>query len=181
LTKLTQSLIIEGKIKKKVKVMRRIHNQKGFTLIEILVVIGILAILLAIVLIAINPQQQFRQANNTQRRSDVNAVLNAVTSYAAQHKGQLPAGITSSPLTISSGGAVSDVDLCTALVPTYIADLPLDPTDGTEMPAASICTDASADYDTGYTIKSAAGNRVTVAAPSAEDENGSPVTISVTR
>lgn len=160
--------------------MQRIRNQKGFTLIEILVVIGILAILLAIVLIAINPQQQFRQANNTQRRSDVNALLNAVSAYAAQHKGQLPTGITSTALTISSGGTPTDVDLCTQLVPTYIADLPLDPTAGTETPAGSVCTDASAEYDTGYTIKST-GTRVTVDAPSAEDENGSPVTISVTR
>ena len=160
--------------------MWRIRKQKGFTLIEILVVIGILAILLAIVLIAINPQQQFRQANNTQRRSDVNAILNAVSSYAAQHKGQLPAGITSTAQPIGSA-ATGEVDLCLDLVPTYIADLPIDPVDGSETPAGSVCTDASAEYETGYTIKSAAGNRVTVDAPGAEDENGSPVTISVTR
>lgn len=162
--------------------MWRIRKQKGFTLIEILVVIGILAILLAIVLIAINPQQQFRQANNTQRRSDVNAILSAVSAYAAQHKGQLPTGITATALNISSGGTpTTDVDLCTTLVPDYIADLPLDPVDGSDTPAGSICTDASAEYDTGYTIKSSAGNRVTVAAPGAEEENGAPVTISVTR
>ena len=47
--------------------------KKGFTLIELLVVIGILAVLLTIVLIAINPGRQFAQANNTKRRSDVNA------------------------------------------------------------------------------------------------------------
>ena len=47
------------------------HHSKvkqGFTLIELLVVIGILTVLLAIVLIAINPGKQFSQANNTQRR-----------------------------------------------------------------------------------------------------------------
>ncbi len=51
--------------------------QKGFTLIELLVVIGILAILLAIVLIAINPARQFAQANDTKRESDVHTILNA--------------------------------------------------------------------------------------------------------
>ena len=67
--------------------------QKGFTLIELLVVIGILAVLLAITLIAINPAKQFAQANNTQRSSDVNAILNAINQYMADNKGVLPAGI----------------------------------------------------------------------------------------
>jgi prepilin-type N-terminal cleavage/methylation domain-containing protein len=52
--------------------------RKGFTLIELVVVIGILAVLLTIVLVAINPARQFKQANDTKRRSDVNAILNAV-------------------------------------------------------------------------------------------------------
>ena len=63
-------------------VIRRLKNdkkpQKGFTLIEILVVIGIIAILAAIVIIAINPSRQFAQAHNTQRISGVTAILNAV-------------------------------------------------------------------------------------------------------
>ena len=70
-----------------------IKNVKGFTLIELLVVIGILAILLSIVLIAINPARQFGQANNTRRRSEVTQILNAIGAYAADNKGQLPAGI----------------------------------------------------------------------------------------
>lgn len=154
------------------------QKQKGFTLIEILVVIGILAILLAIVLVAINPQQQFQKANNTQRSSDVAAILDAVTAYAAQNKGALPAGITSTAKTISSAGGVTEIDLCTILVPTYIADLPIDPTVGTETPAGSVCTAVGAEYNTGYTIESAAGNRVTVTAP---DTEGGGADISVTR
>lgn len=154
------------------------QKQKGFTLIEILVVIGILAILLAIVLVAINPQQQFEKANNTQRSSDVAAILDAVTAYAADHKGDLPDGITTSALNIGSGGS-PDLDLCADLVPDYIADLPIDPTDGTETPPGSICTAANAEYDTGYTIQqSTSGNRITVTAPSTE---GTGPDISVTR
>jgi prepilin-type N-terminal cleavage/methylation domain-containing protein len=152
------------------------RRQKGFTLIELLIVIGILAVLLAIVLIAINPQENFRQANNTQRRSDVNAILNAIHQYSSQNKGALPGTITASPQIVASTGA-GTINLCADLVPTYIADLPLDPSTGTESPANSICTDAAATYSTGYTVqKSTAGNRITVAAPGAEGE-----TISVTR
>lgn len=152
--------------------------RKAFTLIELLVVIGILAILLAIVLVAINPARQFSQANNTQRSSDVNTILNAVHQFAADNNGTLPAGIDTTVRTITNAGGAADVDLCADLVPTYVADLPLDPQDGTENPAASVCTDANADYNTGYTIvSSATDNRVTVAAPGAELS----ATITVTR
>src|SRR3982751_6623312 len=98
----------------------RLEMQKGFTLIELLVVIGILAVLLAITLIAINPARQFSQANNTKRRSDVNAILNAVHQYAADNHGTLPAGITTTLQDVSSVAA----NICAAVVPTYIAALP---------------------------------------------------------
>ena len=52
---------------------------RGFTLIEILVVIGMLAILTTVVLVAVNPLRQFAQARNSQRQSNVAAILNAVT------------------------------------------------------------------------------------------------------
>ncbi|MBU2632269.1 type II secretion system GspH family protein [Patescibacteria group bacterium] len=134
--------------------------QRGFTLIELLIVIGILAILLAITLIAINPQRQFQMANDTQRKSDVNAVLNAISQYVTEHNGQLPAGITATSSAISAAGA----DLCTTLAPTYIADLPVDPIAGVKADATKPCTDAANNaYVTGYTV-SANNNRVTVSA-----------------
>lgn len=140
-------------------------QKSGFTLIELLVVIGILTILLAIVLIAINPARQFKQANDTQRRSDVNAILNAIHQYAADWNGTLPSAITTTVQTISNTGA----DICSDLVTTYIAKLPVDPTVG----SYTDCT----TYDTGYTVvKSSTNDRVTVAAPNAELG-----TISVTR
>lgn len=152
--------------------------QAGFTLIELLIVVGILAVLLSITLVALNPARQFSQANNTQRRSDVNAILSAIHQYAADNSGSLPSGITTTVKTITSTAGATNVDLCATLVPTYIADLPIDPTTGTESPAASICTDVGATYGTGYTVvTSASSNRVTVAAPSAEISE----TISVTR
>jgi competence protein ComGC len=149
--------------------MKLLKNNKGFTLIELLIVIGILTILLAITLVAINPARQFSQANNTQRQSNVNAILNAVHEYSADHKGSLPTGINSTVKTITSTSGATNVDLCALLAPTYIADLPVDPTAGTKSPANSLCTDSGATYSTGYTIvATGSGNRVTIAAPSAE-------------
>jgi prepilin-type N-terminal cleavage/methylation domain-containing protein len=153
-------------------------DKKGFTLIELLIVIGILAILLAITIVALNPRQNFQQANNTQRQSDVNAILNAVNQYSAANNGQLPAGITTTAKTLTSTAGAGNIDLCATLVPTYLADLPIDPTAGTESPSGSICTAGGATYNANYTIVvSATGNRITVAAPSAELS----ATISVTR
>jgi type IV pilus assembly protein PilA len=142
-------------------------TQKGFTLIELLVVIGILAILLAITLVALNPRRNFQQANDTQRQSDVNAILNAINQYAANNHGQLPAGIDTTLRTITSTAGPANVNLCSALVPVYIADLPIDPVNGTESPAGSVCTTALATYNTGYKViatDTANGDRVTVSA-----------------
>jgi len=153
-------------------------RQKGFTLIELLVVIGILTVLLAITIVALNPSNNFKQANNTQRQSDVNAILNAINQYSVANNGNLPAGITTTAKNITSTAGATNVNLCSALVPTYIADLPFDPSTGSESPANSICTDGGATYDSKYSVSaSATGGRVTVTAPSAE----LGVTISVTR
>ena len=140
-------------------------NQKGFTLIELLVVIGILAVLLAITLIAINPARQFAQANNTKRRSDVNAILNAVNQYMADNRGNLPAGITETEAPIS--GAVGGANICAAIVPLYVAALPVDPQ--TNNGAAVTEAECATAYDTGYTIvKNVPNNRITVTATTIE-------------
>jgi prepilin-type N-terminal cleavage/methylation domain-containing protein len=137
----------------------------GFTLIELLVVIGILAVLLAIVLIAINPARQFSQANNTQRASNVNAILNAIDQYAADNHGSLPGTIPDTATVIGNG--VGQVDLCASLVTQYLAALPVDPLTNNGTPVTE--TDCANPYNTNYTVfKSATNNRVTVAAPAAE-------------
>jgi prepilin-type N-terminal cleavage/methylation domain-containing protein len=141
--------------------------QSGFTLIELLVVIGILAVLLAITLIAINPAKQFSQANNTKRRSDVSAILNAVNQYMSDNKGALPAGIPVAPAAAAEvSNAAGGADLCAVLVPEYIAALPVDPLTNTGEPITD-CTIVG--YQTGYEIQqSSANNRITVFAPDAE-------------
>jgi prepilin-type N-terminal cleavage/methylation domain-containing protein len=139
-------------------------ESEGFTLVELLVVIGILTILLSIALIAINPLRQFKQADNTRRRSDILAILNAITEYAADNSGSLPGilgSVTGSAETIASDTSAGNIDFCTNIVPTYIAAMPYDPDSGNWTSCSS--------YDTGYTVVvSESDNRVTVNAPDAE-------------
>lgn len=137
--------------------------RQGFTLIELLVVIGILAVLLAIVLIAINPARQFAQANDTQRASDVNTILNGISQWMVDNNGTVPTGIGATPAVVGSDTTNGQIDLCAILVPDYIADLPLDPQTGAENPANSRCDEVGATYNTGYSVSEENG-RVTVTA-----------------
>ena len=152
-------------------------DSKGFTLIELLVVIGILGILLAIVLIAINPARQFAQANNTARRSDVNTLLNAIHQYAADNKGLLPANMPAKGAAAVLIEGTAGADICAAVSPTYVAQLPTDPS--LNLPAVADCTVKT--YNTGYSVSVDASGRVTVSAPSAEAVGGTTPVISVTR
>ncbi len=95
-------------------------KQGGFTLIELLIVIGIIAILAAGIIIAINPGAQFEAARNSTRWSHMNAIANAVYSYAVDNNGDFPACVTEGP---------TSVDNC-ALAPTYISAIPEDPQGG---------------------------------------------------
>jgi len=133
------------------------NSKSGFTLIEMLIGIGILAIISAIVIIAINPGQQFAQARDTQRQNDVKAILDAVQENLISNKGifkcpgqSLPAHNTP----ISSAG----LDICDCLVPLYIAALPINPSLGN-----SYITDCNADYNSVYVIRQdAISSRITV-------------------
>lgn len=140
---------------------------KGFTLIEILIVMGVLLTLFSIITIVIDPAKQFGKANNTKRRSDIAVILNAVGAYTADNKGALPAGIATTAATITD--SVGGANICALIVPKFIPALPPDPS--LKIPDITTCT----SYNTGYTILKDANNRVTVAAPS--QENGEIISI----
>ena len=144
-------------------------HKKGFTLIEILIVIGLIAILATVVLVALNPARQFAQARNSQRISNVNTILNAIGQNIADNKGVFscsgsPYTIAPSPTDMKSGAANADLAPC--LVPIYISSIPIEPIAST----SPVCTPSSvAPYETCYSVsRDTITGRVTVSAPNAE-------------
>ena len=55
--------------------------KKGFTLLELLIVIGILAILATVLFAVINPAELLRRARDTQRLSDLDALRSAISLF----------------------------------------------------------------------------------------------------
>jgi prepilin-type N-terminal cleavage/methylation domain-containing protein len=71
-------------------------NQKGFTIIEVLIVLAIAGLIMLIVFLAIPALQ--RNARNTRRRSDASHMAGLMSEYVANHNGSLPtAGFGTSP------------------------------------------------------------------------------------
>jgi prepilin-type N-terminal cleavage/methylation domain-containing protein len=85
---------------------------KGFTLMELLVVIGLLAILALAVLLAIKPKTQIDKAHDSRRKSDLRMLQTALEDYYNDHN-RYPADLNE-------------------LAPDYLAKIPTDPATQTD-------------------------------------------------
>ena len=143
--------------------------RRGFTLLEILLVVAAIGILAGIVIIAVNPGKQLGDTRNAQRRTDVNTILNAVYQYSIDNNGNLPTSITVTPTEICMTDAVSCSGLIDLSVLTadeeYLTSIPTDPS--SNCTANGVC----------YQISKSANGRVTISAPDAEQD----AVITVTR
>lgn len=142
------------------------RKQQGFTLIEILVVVALIAILAAVTIVAMNPAKNFADTRDSTRSSDVNTILNAITQYTSEEGHSLEDLETAGAETISTNCATPTCMGTDAaclnitadagpIVDEYIAQFPQDPTEGT-------------DANIGYTICKTTSGRVQIDAPNVE-------------
>lgn len=137
----------------------RNKNLKGFTLIEILIVIGLIAILAAITIIALNPASNFASARNSERQSEMAQMANAIDRWViggGTLSGLNPTTCNANPVTNPTGKPINSAlgVPFTTIFPGGDSTIPVDP--GSSQPYV-ICGSSSS-----YTLMAPAtdGTRV---------------------
>lgn len=134
---------------------------KAFTLIELLIVIGIISILSSGVIIAVNPSRQFKLARDSKRTTDINAILNAIGQNMSENMGIFTCGentpdFPASDLSIGTSG----FDLSSCLVPNFLSKIPIDPN------KEGVYFNSDSDYKSGYSIAVDSNGRINIKADS---------------
>ena len=144
----------------------------GFTLIELIIVIAIIAILAGAIFVAIDPARRLHESRNARRSNDISTILEALKTYQADHEGDLLAsvssmtagnyyqiGVDNSGCNRTCAGPTTQsacVDL-SGIGSDYLAKVPFDPKEGSE-------------ENTGYAITKDSNGTLTLLACDGEGE-----------
>jgi prepilin-type N-terminal cleavage/methylation domain-containing protein len=129
--------------------MKTKNINKGFTLIEVLLVITLIGVLLTIGLVSFNTEARFIEVRNDTRRNHIQSLESAVNQYKLQ-EGSYPTGLDRTYQEICDPAATDCTgffDLKAFLVPKYLQAIPRDPkdTDNTGGSGYEIAVDESSN------------------------------------
>lgn len=96
-------LLPRGSLRSIITLMNTSHRQRGFTLLELLIVIGIIAILSVILVIVINPAETLRKSRDAQRISDLATMKTAIGIYTTSTTSPQLAGTANTACKTGSG------------------------------------------------------------------------------
>ncbi len=125
--------------------------KKGFTLVELLVVVAILGILAAILILAINPAEAQRKSRDATRLSDMATVRESIDLAVAE--GMVLPGTSVAPFTGVSTGSrdtTSTGNWVGTDVSKYLSVLPIDPRQNAT--DATLLTDATTTVAAGSMV-----------------------------
>jgi len=84
---------------------KKLKDQKGFTIIEVLIVLAIAALILLIVFLAVPALQ--RSARNNSRKNDAGRIAAATSNFVSNHNGSLPSVAADVTTIITDAGNLS--------------------------------------------------------------------------
>lgn len=139
---------------------------------EILLVIGLLAVLAVVVFVALDPAKRFQDTRNARRTTDIQNILSAVHTFVNDSKGTFPSSIPTTETQIGTDATgcddVEGLGGCAATLPAACVDIS-NATTGVGRYLKSIPIDPNGTAGkTGYTIVRDTNNMVTVRACNAE-------------
>ena len=103
------------------KTLQNLKSKKGFTLVELLVVIAILAVLAVAVVVVLNPAELLKQARDSTRISDLAAINSAIALYFADvAPSSMTASSTCTTGTTFPGGSTCVNKSCNGLTCTCL-------------------------------------------------------------